>query len=280
VDTEVGFKLAGGPQPLILVPVSVNGSAERDFILDTGAGTTLLTIGMAAQSGVRATGTKEGLGAAGRIAIQTGQADSLQVGRIALRDTPALITDDVLRIGAAIGATVHGTLGHSFFGRFRMTVDYRRCRLRLDSERHVPGPEGVSFRLAHSAKPLVVVDALVDGKGPYPFAVDTGASTTVISTGMAQSLGVESRPIPAVTGGGGTLQASAGTIRSLAAGSARRENLSVIIGGFMGMLSQATGTRLEGIVGHNFLSAFQVILDYPNALLILSTGGPKEPGAA
>jgi hypothetical protein len=67
MTTKVSFRLAGRTQPLILVPVSVNGSEAREFILDSGAGMTLLTPGMAAQAGVRATGTKEGTGAAGRI---------------------------------------------------------------------------------------------------------------------------------------------------------------------------------------------------------------------
>jgi hypothetical protein len=34
MPTEVNFRLAGGAQPLILVPASVNDCAPREFILD------------------------------------------------------------------------------------------------------------------------------------------------------------------------------------------------------------------------------------------------------
>lgn len=280
MTTEVSFRLAGGMQPLILVPVSVNGSEAREFILDSGAGTTLLTTEMAALAGVRATGTKEGTGAAGRIVIQTSHADSLMVGAVTLQDVPVAITDDVQRIGAAIGASVHGTLGYTFFQRFRVTIDYRRCQIQFDSSRAGPDPAGVRFRLAHPAKPLVLVPALVDEEGPYEFAIDTGASTTVISPDLARKLRVQGTPIPAMTGGGGTVQASAGMIGSLAIGKARCERVTVVIADFLNMLAKVIGTPLDGIVGHNFLREFQVRIDYPNSVLSLGPEHPDGLGAA
>ena len=41
-SAKVKFRLAGGAQPLILLPVQVNGDGPFKFILDTGAGTSLL----------------------------------------------------------------------------------------------------------------------------------------------------------------------------------------------------------------------------------------------
>jgi len=38
-STKVKFRLAGGVQPLILLPVEVNGEGPFEFILDTGAPT-------------------------------------------------------------------------------------------------------------------------------------------------------------------------------------------------------------------------------------------------
>src|SRR5262249_12918845 len=136
--SEVEFRLAGGAQPLILLPASVNGAEEREFILDTGAGTTLLTKELAALAGVRATGSVEGMGAAGPITIETGQADSLRVAGFTVHQTPVAITDGILRIGSAIGAAVQGTLGYSFLKDFRMTLDYRLHRLTLDTRRRPP----------------------------------------------------------------------------------------------------------------------------------------------
>ena len=45
---------------------------------------------------------------------------------------------------------------------------------------------------------------------------------------------------------------------------------SVIVADFFVMLSQAVGTRLDGIVGYSFLRNYKVAFDYPNATLTLS----------
>ena len=46
-SVKVKFRLAGGAQPLILLPVQVNGDGPFEFILDTGAGTSLLSSDLA-----------------------------------------------------------------------------------------------------------------------------------------------------------------------------------------------------------------------------------------
>ena len=46
-SAKVKFRLAGGAQPLILLPVQVNGDGPFKFILDTGAGTSLLSSDLA-----------------------------------------------------------------------------------------------------------------------------------------------------------------------------------------------------------------------------------------
>jgi predicted aspartyl protease len=279
---EVRFRLMGGAQPLIVLPASVNGSDSAQFILDTGAGVTLLSTRLAARAGVRSTGTKEGAGAGGRITVQIGSVETLAVGRLTLRDVAVAITDEVARIGSAIGASVDGTLGHSFFRHLRLVVDYAAAVLTLDSEHADPDPAGASFRLAHPSKPLILVAAEVNGAGAFSFAVDTGASTTVISPELARSLGVVSRPAPAMTGGGGMARGSIGVIRSLAIGNARSENVTVMIAEFVKSLAALVGVQLDGIVGYNVLRNFRVGIDYPNTRLSLdpATGTPREAPAA
>jgi Aspartyl protease len=46
-SSKVKFRLSGGAQPLILLPVHVNSRGPLDFILDTGAGTSLLSTELA-----------------------------------------------------------------------------------------------------------------------------------------------------------------------------------------------------------------------------------------
>jgi predicted aspartyl protease len=273
VPAEISFRLAGGAQPLILLPVSVNGAEPREFILDTGAGTTVLTGALADVAGVRATGTKEGMGAGGRVVVQTGEARSLAVGDATESDVAVVITDGVERIGAVIGSKVHGALGYSFLKHFRMEIDYGARRIRLDRASGTPDPAGLPFRLAHPAKPIILVPAMVNGGGPHTFAIDTGASTTVIAPALAGTLGLTGSRVPAMTGGGGTVQAFQGMLRSLAIGNTRCENVTVMVADFLLMLAQAIQAPLDGIVGYNVLRMFRVGIDYPRSLLSLRADG-------
>lgn len=266
---NVVFRTAGGAQPLILVPASVNGGTPSEFILDTGAGVTLLSHGLAARAGVRATDTKEGAGAGGRITVQLGKADKLTVGRMTLRDVAVAMTDDVLRIGSAVNATVGGTLGYSFFQKLHLTVDYRASLLTMDPSRREPSSAAIPMRLAHPGKPLILVTAAIDGSGEFTFAVDTGASTTVLSAELARRLGLQTRPAPQMTGGGGVLGASSGILQSLSIGDATCRAVTVMIAEFVTTLSSLIGVGLDGIVGYNVLRNFRVGIDYPNLRLSL-----------
>src|SRR5205085_11082323 len=127
MPTEVKFRLAGGAQPLILVPASVNGDGPHEFILDTGAGLSLLTPELAEHLGVKATESKEGMGAGGKVTISLGVAESLSIGQARIESVQVGITDEVKRIGAAIGAMVDGDIGYDYLKNFRLTIDYEKA---------------------------------------------------------------------------------------------------------------------------------------------------------
>lgn len=126
----------------------------------------------------------------------------------------------------------------------------------------------VNFRLAGPAKPILLVPTSINGTGPYQFALDTGASLTILSAELAHRLGVEKGEAKEGIGAGGPLAVSRSRVESLAVGAARRENLPVGVADLT-PLSEAVGTTLEGILGYNFLKGFRVTIDYPHATLRL-----------
>jgi predicted aspartyl protease len=83
------FRLAGGVQPLILLPVKVNGRGPFDFILNTGAGTSLLSSDLSTQLEVKVIGSREGQSAGGKLAVSLAKVDSLAVGDAKLDEVDA-----------------------------------------------------------------------------------------------------------------------------------------------------------------------------------------------
>jgi predicted aspartyl protease len=271
--SNVKFRLAGGAQPLILLPVAVNDEGPFDFILDTGAGTSLLSTELAKQLDVKIIGAKEAQSAGGTVSVSLGRVDSLAVGETRLPDIDVGIVD-LSHIGKTIGARIDGDLGYNFLKHFRITIDYRNLEIRFEDPKrveqfgHAPLTE-IPMRLANPAKPLILVDVQANGRGPFHFAIDTGASTSAITPELARELGVTNSPIGAATTGGAQVAVTAGTLGSFQVGGARMENSSVVVADFFAMLSEVVGTKLDGIVGYNFLRNYKVAFDYPNATLSL-----------
>ncbi len=267
-QSRVPFRVAGGAQPLLLVPVRVNDEGPYQFILDTGAGTTLLSPPLADSLGVQTTGSKRGQTAGGVVEARTGVLDSLGVGEVRRQKVDVAILD-LSALERAVGASVDGDLGYNFLKDFRLTIDFRASALRLDDPKRCEyfGPPPLvelPIQLAHPAKPLILVEAYLNERGPFRFAIDTGTSTTAIAARLAHDLQLETRPIGTVTIGGAPIAMQAARLQSLGLGSATVRDLDILVGDFLEVLSQATGTRLDGIVGYNFLRHYRVGIDYPN----------------
>ncbi|HEV3243136.1 MAG TPA: retropepsin-like aspartic protease [Chthoniobacterales bacterium] len=272
-SAKVKFRLAGGAQSLILLPVHVNDRGPFDFILDTGAGTSLLTPKLAKQLKVKIVGSKEGQSAGGKVAVSLAKADSLAVGDARIGDVDLGVVD-LAHVGKTIGAKIDGDLGYNFLKHFRVTINYRDCEIRFDDPKRVEAVERaakteVPIRLASPAKPLLLIDVHLNGRGPFQFAIDTGTSTTAITPQLASELGVANSPIGTGTTAGARVDVRAGNIESFQLGGAKIDNMTVVVADFFEMLSAAIGAKLDGIVGYNFLRNYKVAIDYPGETLTL-----------
>jgi predicted aspartyl protease len=274
-SAKLKFRLAGGVQPLILLPVEVNGQGPFEFILDTGAGTSLVSTELAQTLAIKILGSKEGKSAGGAVSVSLGKVDSLAVAGLKLEQVDVGVVD-LSQIGKAVGAKIDGDLGYNFLKHFRISIDYRQNEIRFDDpkRREAAGRRSraiteVAMRLASPAKPLILVDVYANGAGPFQFVIDTGTSTTAITPELAKQLGVASSPVGPATTGGAQVNVTAGTLQSFQVGDAKIDNANVIVADFFAMLSNAVGTKLDGIVGYNFLCNYRVAFDYPNQTLSL-----------
>jgi len=271
---RVQIKLAGGGQPVVLVPTYVNEQGPYDFVLDTGACTCLITEELAHTLAISAVRTEAGMGAGGPVSIGFGSANSIAVGQARAADVEIGITGELDRISAVVGVPILGALGSGFLSRFRLLLDYQAQTLELaESGDFSDEPDAretrLEFHLAAAEKPLIMIPVWLNGRGPYQFALDTGASTTVISSDVARELGIAGSGIPRVTGGGGSVAALRAKVDSITVGTAAGADSAVVILDGLEALSATLGTRLDGILGYNFLRAFIVTIDYPRQVLTL-----------
>jgi hypothetical protein len=110
----------------------------------------------------------------------------------------------------------------------------------------------------------IFIDVTVNGRGPYPFAVDTGSPPTIIDLGLARDLGIPVIPMGRV-GGAGEGSAQMGQAREVAlsfGGVAipRRPMLAVDLNE---RLAPFSARPIMGLIGNDFISSHIVEIDYP-----------------
>jgi hypothetical protein len=123
VTKLVTFKLAKPDKPLILLDTSINDKGPYRFVLDTGAGLTMISPRLATALDVRQDGTQKGFGAGGKIDIRFGTVDSLAIGETRLEGLKVGIMD-LKGISKAIETDIDGIVGYNFLNRFRVSIDY------------------------------------------------------------------------------------------------------------------------------------------------------------
>jgi hypothetical protein len=144
---------------------------------------------------------------------------------------------------------------------------------------HVPGPTRTTLillllallsapalqaaspvRLQLTRGQLILIPVMADDQGPFYFLLDTGSDVTIVSTALARKLALTTQQSAHLTTITGTQTVEASRLDKLAIGGVEVEQLPV----FEEELSSLRGadSRIAGIIGQDFLSRFNYLLDY------------------
>jgi hypothetical protein len=116
--------------PLIQVQVLANGRPLK-FVLDTGASSTCISLD-AAERLVLARGQEIDINLSGDSKGYLTQLSTLAVGDAEVRNLTVVAADFMAGLSAELGITIDGILGHNFWSRYRMTIDYPGAALLLE----------------------------------------------------------------------------------------------------------------------------------------------------
>lgn len=270
----------------LYVEAELGDGVRRMFLLDTGAGVSVLTAQAAAELGLRP-GPPEGelVGLGGSVAYSSGVVEAVQIGDFTLHDVSFALGVPGLPDTAGL-VPIDGILGNNVWGDFQLAIDYPANVLEL----HRPGtltlPAGAvpMFFDGEHARAALTLQVEIGGapvRQTLSVEIDTGARGLLLSGPAPRPLeaaAVEGEePIYGI-GAGDDLPAS-NFLRTT-----RRIPLQAAeIGGVpMGGLRYATWINfapsrahigpqgLPGLLGHEGLSAHRVIFDFPAQRFALS----------
>jgi hypothetical protein len=118
--------------------------------------------------------------------------------------------------------------------------------------------ETIRFRLRDGY--LIVVQTMVNGSGPFSFLLDTGATRTIIDPELAEQLQAPVVGKASLTGVLRVREDELVQIREVRLGAVSSSGLGAVVDKLGRQKTLAPGIR--GVLGEDFLSGFDVLIDY------------------
>jgi Flp pilus assembly protein TadD/predicted aspartyl protease len=243
----------------VLVRGRVNGGSPKDFILDTGAEQTVISRDVARKRGVVPITyiQSAGVGDVGMRGLQIGRIDSLEIADLKVRNVPCLIKNPPL---SGLPGREPDSFSPIALG-LSMRVDYARRELVMAKKLDAPARYDVELPLR--VHRLAMVRGTVNNHAAT-FIVDTGGEVISISTSTAGIIQPEPafRRIPLKVYGTSGWDKDAFLMPNvdLEFSSIRFNRIPVVVLNLRAP-SALLGFQLGGIVGHKFLSKYQVTID-------------------
>ncbi|MBI5836168.1 MAG: aspartyl protease family protein [Candidatus Eisenbacteria bacterium] len=258
----------------VFVQGRVNASPPMYFLLDSGAGATVVERSVADSLGLKTEGKLGAQGVGGTTDFGFTQVDSLVVGGVKI-GSQRIIAIALPGIRALLDRPLAGILGYDFLSRFAVSVDYSGKQVTFSDPAAWQAPESahaVAMELVHN---VPVVTASCDGI-PGRFVVDTGNNGSLLLHGpfvrehrlmenTARKLQVR------VRGAGGEETNTTVRMKSFELGGFTLANPLVSLSSSQRGVTGGS-SELAGNIGGWLLEQFRLTLDYKGRKLWLQPG--------
>jgi Flp pilus assembly protein TadD/predicted aspartyl protease len=265
---SVDFRLVNDK---VVVRARINGASPQDFVVDTGAESTVITETTARRLGIAPiTYTlSAGVGETGLRGLQLARVDMLELGALRIRNIPCIVKNPPLR---DLPSKETESLSPLSLG-YSMIIDYQTHTLIFG--KHLPS-EPSDFELPLRLYRLATVRGVVGKEHEANFVVDTGGEVISISRATASRLGMPegTRHIALRVYGSSGWDRDAFLLPGidLAFDTIQYKNQAVVVLN-LNAPSALLGFQLGGIVGHKFLSHYRVGIDLEKSVLRLKAIG-------
>jgi len=197
----------------------------------------------------------------GAVAFRSARLARFALGPIALDDVSVGVSGAVDAVARQMGSPIDAILGHRFVAGRTIAIDYARRRVDLAAAAG-PAAAAIGFTLA-PARPVTLVRATINGRGPFLMVLDSGASTTLISPETAAAAGVEAAQAAQLGGAGGVSAGGARLGRArISLGHLTRDGQPVAVADALGPLRAVAGAPIDGVIGADMFGTGRITLDY------------------
>jgi hypothetical protein len=144
--------------------------------------------------------------------------------------------------------------------------------LALPSAEAAVTPEEVALSVRRSG--AVLAPVVIDGQGPFTFLLDTGSSHSVVGSELAERLALPAVAKARVLTPAGAQMGLVVRVERMSVGSASVEGLMPSVVSIAGLRQLEKG--VDGVIGLDFLSAFNYTVDYRRKRLLWTAASEPE----
>jgi hypothetical protein len=254
----------------IYIPVAAGGK-ERLWILDTGAGMSVIQSGFAAEIGLALEGSMTGQGAGGLVEASFAEVPAFSMPGIRF-DSQTMAVVDMHELDYRLGLEFAGILGFDFLSRFVTRVDFANELVSFyEPESFEYSGDGHVLDV-HIENGVMEVPGTIDGSYSGYWLFDLGASFTGLDNAYAYVNGFRDRPgVESLAhGAGNEYRTKAVRFQSFefAGYTLDRPRIGFPIGG------ENLEVRVEriGTLGNNIFRHFVLTIDYARERIIVEKG--------
>lgn len=262
----------------IMISCRVNGSPEIWFLVDTGAGLSIINEARLSWFGVSPYGQSRTTGGGGSADSRFGFPANFNIAGVELQNQHVGLID-LSGLESVYGMQMGGLLGYDFLRRFVTEIDYEKSTLTLHD------PETWSYTSEGYVIPLEFDNGIPQTSGriavqgnwiPARFVVDFGAADTInfaspfVASHELLRLASTSKSVNRLAGAEKQFFAQTnirGRIDALTLGGLSMKNVPANLS--IAQEGAYASTRFSATIGEGIFSRFHVFLDYPNQRVIL-----------
>jgi hypothetical protein len=274
----IPFRTPSEDLPFVIFDAWIRDSGPVPVLIDTGDALPFaiaVTPEVAVRTGMIETGAPPFVsdGAIGPepVRVRPARPVSIAIGGHRLAWASAGVTPAVATASAAIGVPIGAVLGYEFLRGRIVAIDYGCRRLALAAA--IPAMAPTARLSIAPRRPLTLVAATVNGRGPFRFALDTGARSIILGPATALAAGLAVEGATELRGAGGAETAAAAGSARIGVGRETPHSVPILVSPALARISREAGTRVDGILGTSASARGRMTIDYPGARLWLEPAG-------
>jgi predicted aspartyl protease len=254
----------------LFIPVTVEGKQDM-WVIDTGAGMSVIDMAFAKELGLEVEGNLKGLGAGGTVDVGFAELPPFELEGISF-DVQKVAVIDMAELVRRLGIEIAGILGFDFLSRFVTRIDYAAELISFyDPETFTYAGDGVTID-AHIDEGVFKTVATLDGDLSGTWLFDIGASSIHLEPAYALRQGYADMD--------GVLRMGHGAGNEYQVKGVRAQRFE--LGGFTldrpllsfrsGITDDTITSDKLGILGNSIFRNFVIHVDYARERVILEKG--------